>query len=581
MPIKMVAPRKSINDEAISFALYARRSSPLEFYPWLNPSFKPRTGAVRNTGDVGVSLMLTKALLVALCGRVTHLIDTETAILVESSSTTRTTKSGKPSGELAALIKPTPTATPSQVVPLNAQFLFGTTYHVGLLTLAEVVVRADEATDAMQAWIDLVEYVQEKHKLPLVWEELVHLNDVELNHLLVRAGDELYFWLRYQNAPVVNCIADGLYDRLANQVKVDKRVPTERVRTGMSDLANVMLDVANLRTRLGGRTPSAPVATPSAPVVVPSASAKGFKGPQKRILARSVEQRVSTLLFGQTATGKTECVNEVITDLGWGYEHVAGKEGLADLDLFGGLTKTKDGLAWVDGPIARAMRRAATEPIIVFIDEFTRIRQEQVNILIDLLNEVPEALMLKSGVTLWGTSKRGMYRRVEVPQCDGVFNCPAENLVVIAACNLGRAYSVQSIEPALMRRLKRKIEFRYLKADDEVALLVEKSPVTLDRKVAQACVGVANQVRAMSATGEVSAPLDTGSLIYWTSEIAVRWKSLGASARVRSTAITIAQEEASTIWIPAVLAPDLNGQMPDAKVASMNDIIRDQFTANL
>ena len=577
MPIKMVSPRKSINDEAISFALYARRSSPLEFYPSLSPGFKPRIGAVRNSGDVGVSLMLTKALLVALCGRVTHLIDTGTAILVESSSTTRTTKTGKPSGELVALIKPTPTATPSQVTPFNAQFLFGTTYHVGLLALAEVMIRAEEATDALQAWIDLVEYVRAKHKLPLVWDELVHVSDTELNHLLVRTGDELYYWLRYQNALATNCVADGLYDRLANQVKVDKRVPTERVRTGMSDLANVMLDVANLRSRMGRATASVPIATPSAPLVVPST--KGFKGPQKRILARSVEQRVSTLLFGQTATGKTECVNEVITDLGWGYEHVAGKEGLADLDLFGGLTKTKEGLAWVDGPIARAMRRASSEPIIVFIDEFTRIRQEQVNILIDLLNEVPEALMLKSGVTLWGTSKRGMYRRVEVPQCDGVFNCPAENLIVIAACNLGRAYSVQSIEPALMRRLKRKIEFRYLKAEDEVALVIEKSPVALDRKVAQACVGVANQIRAMSATGEVSAPLDTGSLIYWTSEIAVRWKSLGASARVRSTAITVAQEEASTIWIPAVLAPDLNGQMPDAKVASMNDIIRDQFTA--
>ena len=555
---------KSPTDLELSVALFARKRA-LEEFPAVD-AFTTHGLARRNhhAGKSSNSLLLTKALLIALCGKVSAIYDTTTHVVIESTSPDRITKSGKPSVTRVAI---------SQHGLLNPMSFFGATYHIGLAALGEAIVRASEAADLLEAWKHLITYTRDHLNLPLDWRGLATLNDPGFNEALLRCADELYFWMRYSNATEAECVADGPHDRLAKAV-VSKSNPVDP--RGSANLVSRLLDPSAWTSR----APTATAPSPRAASAAPSGS-KGFKGPQKGILARSMEQRVSTLLFGQTATGKTECVNEVIGELGWGYEHVGGKEGLADLDFFGSLTKTQGGLTWVDGPLARAMRRAATEPIVVFIDEFTRIRPEQLNILIDLLNEVPEALMEKSGVTPWGKSARGHYRRVEVPQCEGVFNCPAENLVVVAACNLGRAYNVNSIDPALLRRLKRKIEFRYLKADDEITLLIEKSPVTLDRKIAQACVSVANQVRAMSATAEVSTPLDTGSLIYWTGEIAARWKSLGATARTRATAIAVAQEEAATIWIPAVLAPDLNGQMPDAKIASMNDIIRDQFTANL
>jgi len=142
-----------------------------------------------------------------------------------------------------------------------------------------------------------------------------------------------------------------------------------------------------------------------------------------------------------------------------------------------------------------------------------------------------------------------------------------------------------------MRRFERKIEFRYLPAADEAALLVEKSAAPLDAKIAQACVGVATKARQMAETAEVVAPLDPASLIYWASQIAERMQAAAirynnsASASLKSAIkaqiITLAQEEAETTWMPAVVAPDLNGVLPIGKLTALKDVVRDQFTANL
>jgi len=529
--------------------------------------------AKRNSsGKAHPSLLLVKSILSILMGNVAPALADDERVLVKAASTSG---SGK-STDAALNWK-----TNSWVC------LYGSTYHVGILALVEALANATCAQDFCAAWADLLEACDDGtgSLLPLDAVKLKTLQGrAAFQESIIRTADELYFWMRYRDQT-----ADSKNDRLAGTV-VEKLWPKMNMPTSV-DLTPILIDPVAVRNRAKGTT-SGP--TTAAPTPGTSAAKGTFKGPQKAILRRAIDDRTATLLFGQTASGKNTCFNEVIAELGWGFEAVGGKEGLADLDFFGSLTKTKKGLAWVDGPIARAMRRAATEPVVVWIDEFTRIRPEQVNILIDLLNEVPEDLMLKSGAKLdetHGKSTRGLYRRVEVPQCDQPFVCPAENLIVVAACNRGRAYAAYDIDPALMRRFQRKVEFRYLDADLEAALLIEKSSATLDPKVAKACVGVATKVRQMAETAEVSAPLDPGSLIYWANQVAERMKAESllwnpkASASIKTTIrtrlITLAQEEAETTWIPAVLAPDLSGVLPLGKITALKDVVRDQFTANL
>jgi MoxR-like ATPase len=551
---------KSATDMELRDALFARKRS-LDEFPFVTATTPHKTYARRNhhAGARDNSLLLVKSLLAALCGKVSAIYDTTTQVVVEALSPDRTTKTGAPSKTITAI---------SQHGPLNPTSFFGSTYHIGLAALAEAVVRAGEAGDLLDAWKDLIEYTQSHHTLPLDWASLKTLNDLGFNEALLRCADELYFWTRYANAPDTECNADGPNDRVANAV-INRSNPN--IPVGSIKHANNKLIDPSQWTRVAPVTPA--LAPSSAPAL-----GKGFKGPQKAILARAVEMRVPSFCFGPTAVGKTMCFEEVALETGWAIETVMGKESLVDLDFFGGLTKTKDGLMWVDGPLARAMRRAVKEPVLVFIDEFTRLQPNQANILIEVLNEIPEALLEKMGVNLPAASARGMYRRVEVPQCDTLFLCPAENLIIVLACNLGRAYNVNSVDPALLRRMKRKIEFRYLLAPDEIALLIERTP-KLDLKVAKALVGVANQVRAMANTAEVSAPLDTDSLLFWAAEVAARAQLLAPFARTCAAYTTIAQEEARTTWFPAVLPLNLNGLMPDNP--GLLGVIRDQFAANM
>lgn len=563
----MPARPVSATDLSIDLALFRQKKSLAEFPLFDGNTLSKAALAKRNTsGAARPSLLLTKSILSVLMGNVSPALVNSESVMVKAAS-----MSGGGAVD-AALNWVTNTWT----------CLYGSTYHLGLVALVEAIANAALAQDFGAAWVDLLDHFNGS-RLPLDANLVRDLQeDEKFVEKLIRACDELYYWVRYRAQPCAES-----HDRIAG-VFVTKQWPKEKL-TAPVDLSPILLDAGAVRKRVLGL--SAGATSTTVPTTSTSSDKGVFKGPQKAILQRAIEDRTATLLFGQTASGKNTCVNQVLAELGWGYESIGGKEGLIDLDFLGSLTKTKKGLAWVDGPLGRAMRRAVDGPIVVFIDEFTRIRPEQVNLLIDLLNEIPEELMVVSGAKLDHKSERGLYRRVEVPQCAEPFICPAENLIVVAACNRGRAYTAYDIDPALMRRFQRKIEFRYLDAESEAALLVEKSTAPLDVKIAKSCVAVATKARQMSETGEVSAPLDPGSLIYWASQLAerlnaesIRWNS-SASASIKTSTrtriITLAQAEAETTWIPAVLAPDLSGVLPLGKITALKDVVRDQFAANL
>ena len=566
-PTVAPAARKA-TDMPLAVALF-RRKTAHDFFPAVSASTKAASLARRNARATGSenSLLLVKALLAALSGKVTTIYALGNAVAVESESPDRQTKGGRPAKSAVMLALGADGS-------VEIKSLFGSTYHVGLAALGEAVVHAGEATDLLDAWSDLVAYTANHYQVPLGWEELETLNDAPFNELLLRASDELYFWLRYADARQPDCIPNGVNDRVANAV-VSKESTQFSTLAGTTNLADHLLDPVKLlqrRQNLGGQS-SMPTA---AATPVPSKFA-GFYGPQLARLVDALTRSVPTLLYGPTGTGKSTCEIEAMRQLTVrpptascpvAHERVDGKEGLEDIDLIGAIVPQGVDRVWVDGPLTRAFRRAELEKVVLFVDEITTIPTAHVNLLKGVLNPTPRALLELQGVVPQGDSPSDRFYYLEIPQTTEILTAPVENLAVVAACNLGSQYAVHPLDPALERRFQFHIEFGYLPAPDEADLVAARTGLTPN--LALACARVAAATRLKAENAEVADGLDPASLLTWASEIA-RAKPLNQTAAQK-----VFLETARYTWLPRVVGRDHRGLMPAGKAKGIEDAITDQ-----
>jgi MoxR-like ATPase len=558
-------------DLPLAVALF-RKKTPHDFFPAVDAHTLHATLARRNAHPnlTENSLLLVKALLAALCGKVNGLYDLANAVVVESDSPDRQTQSGKPAKTSVALAKTTG--------PFEVWSLFGSTYHIGLAALGEAVVRANEAPDLLDAWCALVEYRLSVFPASFEWEKLASLHDFAFNELLLRAADELYFWTRYANAEQANCVADGPNDRIANAV-VHKEIP-QHSRAGAPNLADLLLDPAKLRQR--AQDLGQPQPTPPEPEATASRFA-GFYGPQLKQLVDAITRAVPTLLYGPTGTGKSVCEMEAMRLLTtppvskskrkaaptpFAHERVDGKEGMEDIDLIGAIVPQGADRVWVDGPLARAFRRAQTEKVVLFVDEITTIPTAHTNLLKGALNPTPRKLLELQGVTPQGNSPSDKFYYLEIPQTTEILTAPVENLAVVAACNLGSQYAVHPLDPALERRFQFHLEFGYLSIQDEANLIAERTG--LAPKLALACARVAAKTREKAENAEVADALDPASLLVWAGEIA------RANPKTAAEAQKVFVETARYTWLPRVVGRDHRGLVPKAKAQGIEDAIIDQ-----
>lgn len=467
--------------------LFSRKRE-VEGYPHLLGGQTIPFPAKRNTtGRASLSAMLAKAVVVALKGDVVAISARGSAVCVTSRSQT--------TGRLHSTLLD----GPRLYLPLGHP-----TYHLGLLYLAEALVRKDEAADLLATWEEMLE----------CYEGQGRSLDAGLANVIAQASDELYFWACYEaGTPDGDCgrLKEGAYE-----LHTTDEAPT---LSGLEPVdAGALADLGKLRALR-----RAVEASPEpAPVALPGAR---FRGWQLSELVESLDLGMHCLLLGPTATGKSLCAQEAFERVRRARPVlvVEGTESLKEFDLLGMYVPEGEGrFTWRDGVLTKAMRDGA----FLFVDEFNRLNPRTANVLLGALS--------RGAVVL---TEHGSEEVIATP-----------GFQVVAALNLGKGYVVNALDQALLNRFEVVLEFRYLSPSEEEAWLVAETG--LPTETARAMVRVAGEVRAKKRAHELSADLTPRGLLAWARK---------CLARRGGSLLDRLQAAAKVTWVPAVAGSDADG----------------------
>ncbi|MCL5960667.1 MAG: CbbQ/NirQ/NorQ/GpvN family protein, partial [Chloroflexi bacterium] len=264
-----------------------------------------------------------------------------------------------------------------------------------------------------------------------------------------------------------------------------------------------------------------------------------FKGPQLGELVESLDLGMHCLLVGPTATGKTLCALEA-------FERakatkpvfvIEGHESLKEFDRLGGyVADGEGGFNWSDGVLVQAMKAGA----YLFIDEANRMPTRTLNVLLGVLSR--------------GAVKLTEHGSEEVKAEPG--------FQVVMAMNLGKGYSVNTLDAALLNRFSCVLEYRYLQAKEEEDLLVRETGIGPD--IAGVMVKVANETRRLKRNKELSGEITPRGLLAWIAKFkAKREKSLLVKLKAA----------AKVTWMHQVAGTDADGYLREDAMNMLLDLI--------
>jgi len=491
------------DSRTITQILFSRKRE-IDIFPRLRGGQEIRYPAKRNPRPVGyLSAMLCKACVVALKGDVIGITRVESpgTVMVRSLS-----QSGSDFHHCYL--------TEDKVwLPRG-----NVTYHLGLLALAEALVCKEEATDLLDALQELLLYRESTTEI-----------DDEYLALLMHLSDELYYWARWRNGD-----PNKDKQRLDAFHVFDSAAPPEVTLADSIDPA-VLTDERKLDAyREEKKIEVVPVELPE------TALPKGrFQGPQLAELLESLDLGMHCLLVGPTATGKSLCAFEAFerTKARKPVFVIEGHESLKEFDLLGGYTPDGKGdFSWNEGVLVRAMKAGG----YLFIDEANRMPTRTLNILLGVLSRGAVVL------TEHGSE--------EVKVRDG--------FQVVMAMNLGKGYSVNALDTALLNRFSCVLEYRYLPSKEEEELLVKETGI--DTEVASVMVKVANETRRLKRNKELSGDITPRGLFAW----AVKFK-----AKKSKTVLSRLKAAAKVTWMHQVAGTDADGYLREDTVNMLLDLI--------
>jgi MoxR-like ATPase len=341
-------------------------------------------------------------------------------------------------------------------------------------------------------------------------------------------SDELYYWVKWRNG---NPKKDP--ERLDSLQVFDAAAPPEVTLADSID-PGVLTDEKKLDAYREGK----PV-EPAEEIPEPVMKKSRFRGPQLAELVESLDLGMHCLLVGPTATGKSLCAFEAFerTKNRKPVFVIEGHESLKEFDLLGGHTPDgRGGFIWRDGVLVKAMKAGG----YLFIDEANRMPTRTLNILLGVISR--GAIVL----TEHGSE--------EVKVKDG--------FQVVMAMNLGKGYSVHTLDAALLNRFSCVLEYRYLPAKEEEDLLVKETGI--DTEIASIMVKVANETRRLKRNKELSGEITPRGLFAWATKFrAKRGKSV--LSRLKAAA--------KVTWMHQVAGTDADGYLREDTMNQLLDLI--------
>jgi len=159
-------------------------------------------------------------------------------------------------------------------------------------------------------------------------------------------------------------------------------------------------------------------------------------------------------LVGESATGKTHCVEDVALRLGDGYELITLAPGIRDEHLFGTYVRRAGDWAWVDGVVARWARRAAAgERVALILDELPRADPSVTDGGLLPILDTHSAAHLAAQRLAVPPSQPGPFHVVRIPDTEEAIIVPAARGKIAATGNQGESYRGVSIDdPAVVSR---------------------------------------------------------------------------------------------------------------------------------
>jgi MoxR-like ATPase len=490
------------DSRTITQILFSRKRE-IDIFPQLHGGQEITYPAKRNPNKVGyLSAMLCKACVVALKGDVIGITRLEPpgTVMVRSLS-----QSGSDFHHC-------------YMVENKVWLPRGSvTYHLGLLTLAEGLILKEEATDLLDALQAL-----------LIYREATPEVDEEYLTLLMHLSDELYYWSKWRGGKPAK---DP--ERLDSLQVFDAASPPEVTLVDSID-TGILTDIGKLEEYREGKKAEAPE-EPAEPATRKSR----FRGLQLAEVVESLDLGMHCLLVGPTATGKSLCAFEAFerTKTKKPVFVIEGHESLKEFDLLGGYSPDgKGGFIWRDGVLVKAMKAGG----YLFIDEANRMPTRTLNILLGVISRGAVVL------TEHGSE--------EVKAGDG--------FQVVMAMNLGKGYSVNTLDTALLNRFSCVLEFRYLPPKEEEDLLVKETG--LDPDVARTMVKVANETRRLKRNKELSNEITPRGLFAWAAKFKAK-KGKAVLSRLKAAA--------KVTWMHQVAGTDADGYLREDTMNMLLDLI--------
>jgi MoxR-like ATPase len=252
---------------------------------------------------------------------------------------------------------------------------------------------------------------------------------------------------------------------------------------------------------------------------------------------------MNVILIGPTATGKSLCVHDAHAMLTTPkpMSIIEGHESMKEYDLLGSYVPAGGGIfTWEYGIIPRAMKTGA----ILFCDEANRMPTRTLNVLLGILS--------RRAIVLTEHGSEEIYA--------------AEGFQVIMAMNLGRGYSVNVLDTALINRFDVTLEFRYLPPSEERELLIEQTGIST--ALADVMIKVAGETRVQYKSKGLSNAMTPRNLRAWAIKYQQRVPDHDTWPNPKEL-----KEAAAVTWIPQVAGTDADGYVKEDIVSRMKILI--------